>query len=175
MIRRASYVRDAEFNADTALILRLIQGTPNPPALTEAQIGWLFDKIKEYHFIDTERGAVVRMVVDEVANNETWDAQVLIPWWMAEGDTRADMLPVMAKCSRQILTDHPEKALWPCWGSFPADPSLSTREQDAASKAEAESYRVFFPRIVVELQPDTRLWRARTTLEDVVKSAEAVR
>lgn len=166
MIRRASYVAAAEANADTALILRLLQGTPNPPNETEESIGSRFDSLNEYHFIDTERKAAIRMVVKEQVS------EIVIPYWMADRDVRPNMIPVLAVCSRKILTDRPEAALWPCWGSFPADPALSEAARDAASRADAESYRAAFPGVTVELQPDTKLWRGRTTLEDVVLSAE---
>lgn len=162
--------------ADIALILQLLAATPNPPLETEESIQAILDDPTQFIYIDTTEIVVIRMLPrpDQLDDDGNPAPDVVVLWWIWEGDFRAAHRPVLGACARAVLAAFPAAGPWPIWGDFPGDGGTAA-ERKADSIRQAQEHSAWLASLTdVESPNNAKMQQGRSTLAAVITAIPAV-
>ena len=158
------------------LILRLLAATPNPPLDTEETIQAILGDRSQFTLIDPAVPVFVRMAPrpDLLDDDGKPAPDVIVPWWVWEGDFRAAHLPIVGMVARAVKRAFPAAGPWLLRGAFPGEGDTEA-ERKADSERQAKEHLAWLPSLAVEASPENaKMWQGRATIDDVIAAIPAV-
>ncbi len=162
---------------DVPLILQLLSATPNPPNEDEDSIAAILDDFDQFTYVDTTEIVVVRLAPrpDQRDDDGRPAPDVVVPWWIWEGDFQSSHRLVLGDCARAVLTAFPTAGSWPIWGDFPGDGN-TTAARKADSRRQAREHRSWLGGDLTDKDSpnNAKMRQGRSTLGAVIAAIPAV-
>ena len=158
-------------------ILQLLRAVPNPPLEDAETIQAILDDRSQFILIDPAVPVFARMsprpgLLDDLGKPAP---DVVVPWWVWEGDFRAAHLPIVGMVARAVKRAFPAAGPWLLRGAFPGEGDTEAeRKADSIRQAKEHSSWLGSDLADKDSPNNAKMQQGRSTLAAVIAAIPAV-